>query len=126
MEHRPLPRTAKHRSFTAQDLVWLLIFAALLAFVPRAHADTVVATVTAPTNGGTVASYELFMDGVILPGTAKVGSNSFPNLVQPGTSHTYRVDTINSSGRTKGDDVIANSPVLVPGKAGLTIIITQP
>jgi hypothetical protein len=120
-------RTTKHRHFTLQDLLLLVALAVLAGFFSRgAHADTVVATVTAPTTGGPVASYELFMDGALLPGTAKVGANSFPNLVQPGTSHTYRVDTINASGRTKGDDVIANSPVLVPGKAGLTIIITQP
>lgn len=108
----------------------LLAFVAVLVLLAafwtgQAHADTVVATVTAPTMGGPVASYELFMDGAKL-GNVVIGSNSFPNAIQPGGTHTYRVDSINAAGRTKGDDVVFPGLPDTPGKAGLLIMVTRP
>ena len=83
---------------------------------------SVSATVSAPPSGGSVASYELFLDGVLV-GPVVVGANSFPNLLTADGTYNFRVDAINSIGRTASDPVVV--VVLPPGKPGLTIVVTQ-
>jgi hypothetical protein len=97
-------------------------FAVLLALVPFVALADATVTVTAPTTGGPVDKYELFVDGTLV-GPVVVGPNSFPNLVDVAGTYTFRVDAINQYGRTQSDPVIVAA--LAPGKPGVTVVVTQ-
>lgn len=108
------------------------IFKTLLMFSVLAGLNQVVAappydveiTVTAPSSGGPVSSYEAFLDGQPI-GFVTPGVNSFPGLLTADGSYTFRVDATNAAGTTPGTPVnVVVNEIQLPGITTITITVS--
>lgn len=96
----------------------LLLFAALAAAAPPYD---VRVTVTAPTDGGPVDSYELRVNGVP-SGVVAVGATDFPGLITADGTYVFQVAATNVAGTTLSDPVTQTiTGITAPGKPGVTI-----
>lgn len=100
--------------------VALLVSFAALAAPPY----DVTATVVAPSSGGAVDAYTLYMDGKAV-GQVGPGVNTLPGLITKDGTYVFTVGAKNAAGETLSDPVTAVvSSLEAPGKPGLTIQLT--
>ncbi len=102
----------------------LFLVALLLAFpVFAAPPYSVRATVVAPSDGGAVTSYELFLNGTSL-GAVNVGQNTLTDIITANGTYTFMVRATNQFGETDSDPFVLAA--LPPGKATLQLqVLTE-
>lgn len=106
---------------------FVTLVSALIACAPfvvqAAPPYNVTATITAPTTGGPVSSYTLYLDNVAV-GPVTVGVNMFPNLLPADGTYSFHVRTANAAGTADSPPVVvAVSAITAPGPAGISIQI---
>lgn len=90
-------------------------------------------TVTAPTTGGQVDHYVLYLDNVAVASTARspvladgnniaAGLNSYPGLLTADGTYTFEVGAVNAAGETLSAPVtVTVSEIALPGQPGVEI-----
>lgn len=110
----------------------LAVWAVLVAWAFPALAAPpydVVATVTAPTTGGPVESYELQLNGVAVPNSARqpagpptVGANNYPELLPADGTYTFVLRAINAAGSAMSAPVVKTiTPLQPPGPPSIEV-----
>lgn len=90
-------------------------------------------TLTAPTTGGPVDHYVLYLDNVAVAATARspaladgnniaVGANSYPDLLTTDGIFVFEVGAVNQMGETRSDPVTIDTSL--PGKPSIEVTIS--